>query len=95
MILARVIGTMVATKEEAIYRDKKMLWVQPVDPEGTDQGTAFLTLDAVGAGEGETVLVLKEGSGAMQVFDTGLAPVSSAIVAIVDRVDMHHERGAR
>lgn len=93
MILARVLGTMNSTAKEAIYEQKKMLWVQPVELDGADRGDAFLTLDAVGAGEGETVLVLKEGSGSMQVFGLSKAPLSSAIVAIVDQVE-DHERGA-
>ena len=86
MILAQVIGTMNSTSKEKIFEDKKMLWVQPVEVNGKSKGDAFLTLDAVGAGEGETVLVLKEGSGSMQVFGVEKAPLSSAIVAIVDSI---------
>lgn len=91
MILAKVVGHMVATKEEELYRDKKVLWVQPILPDGKPKGRAFLSLDAVGAGADETVLVLKEGSGSMQVFGVKDAPVSSAIVAIVDAIQMDDE----
>lgn len=93
MILARVIGTMVATQEDPHYRDKKVLWVQPVTPEGAECGRAFLTLDAVGAGTDETVLVVQEGSSAMQVFGVTDAPISSCIVGIVDRIQMHKAEG--
>ncbi len=89
MILAKVLGPMVATFEVEVYRDKKVLWVQPVDLDGSEKGRAFLTLDAVGAGAGETVLVVQEGSSAMQVFGLKEAPVSSAIVGIVDALELY------
>lgn len=88
MILARVIGNMTATDKERVYEGKKILWVQPEQPDGSPVGKAFLTMDAVGAGADERVLVLKEGSGSMQVFGLKNAPVSSAIVAIVDELEM-------
>jgi ethanolamine utilization protein EutN len=94
MILAKVIGHMVATRKEAVYEGRKILWVQPISPEGEDLGQAFLTLDAVGAGAGEQVLVIKEGSGAMQVLGLQAAPVSSAIVGIVDQIEMQAPGGA-
>lgn len=87
MILARVIGDVVSTIKEPAYEGKKILWAQPIDMHGNAKGDAMITLDAVGAGNGETVLILMEGGGAQMVC--GLkepGPIGSAIVAIVDEV---------
>lgn len=88
MILARVLGNMVATEKEACYAGRKLLWVQPITPEGAEVGSAFLTFDAVGAGEGETVIVLMEGSGAQQLLKAKNLPFSCLVIGIVDRIDL-------
>ena len=94
MLLGRVIGTVVATVKEPCYHGHKLLWVQPLDLNGHPKGDALITLDAVGAGTGEQVLVLQEGGGAQMVTGCqGPAPIGSAIVAIVDQVDVDQEHG--
>ena len=86
MRLARVTGNVVSTMKNEAYKGKKVLWVQPVDTHGNDIGEAFITLDAIGAGAGETVLVLEEGGGAQMVCEQKNAPIGTAIVAIVDEI---------
>lgn len=87
MLLGQVIGNVVSTVKENCYRGLKMLWVQPIDPEGKPRGDAILTFDTVDAGVGDKVLVVQEGGSAQLV--TGMtepSPVGSAIVAVVDAV---------
>jgi ethanolamine utilization protein EutN len=86
MKLAKVIGNLVSTIKNEAYTGKKILWVQPIDLEGKDLGDAFITIDAIGAGAGETVLVLEEGGGAQMVCERTNAPIGTAIVAIVDEI---------
>ncbi len=88
MRLAKVIGNVVSTVKNPAYVGKKILWVQPVDENGSPKGAAFITIDAVGAGAGETVLVIEEGGSAQMVsgHKPGTAPIGTAIVAIVDEV---------
>jgi microcompartment protein CcmK/EutM len=89
MLLARVIGDVVSTIKEPCFEGKKILWVQPLGLDGGPRGDPLITLDAVGAGAGERVLVLQEGGGAQMV--TGCAtpsPIGSAIVAIVDEISL-------
>ena len=86
MRLAKVIGNVVSTMKNEAYKGKKILWVQPVDTKGNDIGKAFITLDAIGAGAGETVLVLEEGGGSQMVCERKNAPIGTAIVAIVDEI---------
>lgn len=86
MRLAKVIGNVVSTIKNEAYTGKKILWVQPIDTDGKDIGEAFITIDAIGAGAGETVLVLEEGGGSQMVCERKNAPIGTAIVAIVDEI---------
>ena len=69
----------------------KLLVVQPVDEKGAASGKSFLAVDrAVNAGQGDTVLVLREGTGIRQLFGVppaGKLPIRSCIVGVVDQVE--------
>ena len=87
VILGRVIGDVVSTFKDVAYEGKKILWVQPVEPNGSPRGEAMISLDVIGAGAGELVLVLEEGRGAQELCGlTQPGPIGSAIVGIVDSV---------
>jgi ethanolamine utilization protein EutN len=86
MILARILGNVVATRKLAIYEGYKILVVQPVRPDGSAAGDSFLAIDTVQSGEGDTVLIIDEGNSARQIIDDTMAPVRSVIVGIVDQV---------
>jgi ethanolamine utilization protein EutN len=90
MILGKVLGPVVSTEKHPAFVRLKLLVVQPVDEEGRPQGKSFLAVDrASSAGEGDTVLVLREGSGVRQIFGVPLSsklPINSCIVGVVDRV---------
>lgn len=83
MILGRVIGEVYGTIKHPFYEGKKLLVVERESP----AGTYLIAADAVGAGVGEPVLVLDEGNGARQVFDSLDGPVRSVVVGIVDHVE--------
>ncbi|MBU0517012.1 MAG: EutN/CcmL family microcompartment protein [Proteobacteria bacterium] len=86
MILCRVLGSVVASAHHPVYDGRKVLVVQPIEPEGQDAGPSFLAVDFVQAGKEDTVLVNREGSGARLVFGLEEAPVHSVIVGVVDQV---------
>ena len=88
MTLGRVVGNVVATARHDSYRGTKVLVVQPEDPDGTAAGDLLLAIDGVGAGVGERVLVVVEGRSAGEVAGQYPAPIDSAIVGVVDRVDL-------
>jgi ethanolamine utilization protein EutN len=92
--LARVVGTVVATRKHHRFEGAKLLMVQPVTPGGEPQGRSLLAVDAVGAGVGELVLLVIEGRAAAAALDSPQAPVDAAIIGIVDAVDLHDEGGA-
>jgi ethanolamine utilization protein EutN len=87
MQLARVIGSVVATRKDRTLVGAKLLLVQPLIGDGTPHGSPVLVVDAVGAGVGETVLVVLEGRAAGSALRKAAAPVDAAIVGIVDHVD--------
>jgi microcompartment protein CcmK/EutM len=83
VILGRVIGEIHGTIKHPFYDGKKLLVIERESP----SGSYLIAVDAVGAGAGEPVLVLDEGNGARQVFDSPDGPVRSVVVGIVDHVE--------
>jgi ethanolamine utilization protein EutN len=55
---------------------------------GKPSGGYLIALDAIGAGQGETVLILDEGTGARQILNDSNAPVRSIVVGIVDAIEL-------
>ena len=49
----------------------------------------MIAVDVVGAGVGETVLILDEGTGARQIMERKVAPIRALVVGIVDDVSVH------
>lgn len=88
MILGRVTGSVVSTIHHPVVENKKLLLAERLDQEGKPTGGYLIALDSIGAGQGETVLILDEGSGARQILDDATAPVRSIVVGIVDELDL-------
>ena len=88
MILGRVTGNVVSTIHHPIVNGKKLLLAECLDQHGKPTGAYIIALDGIGAGRGETVLILDEGSGARQILNDASAPVRSIVVGIVDEVDL-------
>lgn len=86
MILSKVTGVVWATQKDPTLEGHKILIVQPFDLENRPTGSSLLALDRVDAGEGDRVLVNKEGSGARLMYGSNQIPVQAVVVAIVDRV---------
>ena len=73
-----------------------MLILQALDTAGAPLADYLVAIDTVGAGAGERVLVLDEGTGARQIVGSKDAPVRSVIVGIVDEtVSARQESGAQ
>jgi microcompartment protein CcmK/EutM len=92
MTLGRVVGNVVSTEKHPHYQGRKLLVVQPVDPEGKAKGRSILAVDGVQAGIGDLVLVVDEGGSAREVIaDESAMTVRTTICGIVDRVDIEIE----
>ncbi len=86
MKVGRVAATVVSTMKVAALDGRKLLLVDLLDLTGKPTGKDLIAVDSVGAGAGETVLVLDEGNGARQVLDAPEAPIRAVIVGIVDEL---------
>ena len=87
MILCKVVGNVVSTIKVHGYESKKILIVQPIDPNGKPKGSSFLAVDAVQAGSGDTVLVLEEGGSArLMLNEPETFTIKSVIAGIVDEI---------
>jgi len=89
MILAKVVGNIVATKKNQRYENASVMLCQQISPEGEELATTLLALNAVDAGVGDSVLIVQEGWSA-STASTGKpgAAIDSAIVGVVDYVDL-------
>jgi ethanolamine utilization protein EutN len=93
MILARVLGNVVATQKNRRYDEAKIMLVQPVNLDGSLRGTSMLALDSVDAGEGDLVLVIQDGWSASTAVTGEIgAAIDSAIVGVVDTVEVEERR---
>ena len=88
MILGRITGSVVSTIHHPIVGGRKLLLAERLDQNGKPTGGYLIAMDAIGAGMGETVIILDEGSGARQILEDDNAPVRSMVVGIVDEVEL-------
>lgn len=100
MQLAKVVGTVVATRKDPRLEGKTLLIVNPLAPEEVEgasssrnEGPApakanyLVAVDTVDAGFRETVIVV-QGSSARMAATCKDCPVDAAIVGIVDHVSL-------
>jgi microcompartment protein CcmK/EutM len=87
MILARVVGTVVATRKDPRLEGRTLLVVRLVSPEGKDESGYLIAVDTVSAGFKETVLLVS-GSSARMAEGCKELPIDTAIVGIVDSVSL-------
>ncbi len=88
MLIARVLGEVVATHKHSSHVGRKILMVQPVDLDGSYSGVAVLALDSVDAGVGDRVLLTTEGYSAMTSVGRPESPIDMAVVGVIDRIDL-------
>jgi len=85
MLLARIIGTVVATRKDPRLEGKKLLICRPIDPNGNDEKGYLVAVDTVDAGYREQVIIV-QGSSARMAQTCKDTPVDAAIVGIIDQI---------
>ena len=88
MLIARVLGEVVATQKHPSNEGRKVLVVQPLNLDGSARGDAVLALDAVDAGAGDRVLLITEGFSAMTSVERPQSPIDMAVVGFIDQIDL-------
>ncbi len=91
MLLARVVGTVVASRKEESMEGLKFLLLRQITAEGKDTSGFVVASDGVGAGVGEVVL-FATGSSARQTAATKDRPCDAVIMAIVDTWELDSKR---
>ena len=86
MILARVVGRITYTIHHPDMAGRKLLVCDKLDDHGEPNGGYVIAIDSIGAGAGEMVIILDEGTGARQIFQMDSMPVRSVVVGVVDHV---------
>ena len=92
MILARVVGTVVATRKDPRLEGKKLLILKPVSPEGQPEAGYVVAVDTVGAGTAELVIAVS-GSSARMAEGCKDRPVDTVVVGIVDDLSLDKPSG--
>jgi len=93
MLLARVVGNVIATRKDPRLEGKKLLVLQIATPQGElKPGSYVIAVDTVGAGVRETVIAVS-GSSARMAAGMKETPVDTAIIGIVDQVDLDRAGG--
>ena len=88
MLLARIVGTVVATRKDERLVSNKLLVARPIDPRGGKADGGYLVaVDTVDAGVGETVLIVS-GSSARMASGMKDCPVDAAVVGIIDTIEV-------
>jgi ethanolamine utilization protein EutN len=89
MILARVLGNIIASQKNARYENARIMLCEQITAEGEATGPTLLALDSVDAGIGDTVLIVQEGWGASTAATgTPGAAIDSAIIGVVDHIEL-------
>jgi ethanolamine utilization protein EutN len=86
MKVARVVGTVISTVQTEILDERKLLLCDLLDASGQPDGGYQIAVDLVGAGPGETVLLLDEGTSARQIIGRSSGPLRTVVVGIVDEL---------
>lgn len=87
MLLARIVGTVVATRKDPRLVSSKLLIARAIDPRGKLESATLVAIDTVDAGVGETVLIVS-GSSARMAAGLKDCPVDAAVIGIVDAVEL-------
>jgi ethanolamine utilization protein EutN len=88
VLIARVIGELVATRKHPSHEGLKLLLVQPLDLDGSERGEAVVAVDSVGARVGERVLLTMEGFSAFTSVGRPMTPIETAVIGVIDQVDL-------
>jgi len=87
VFLAKVIGTIWATRKDENMKNFKLQFIQPLNAKREHAGSPIVAVDTVGAGQGETVFYITSRE-AVIPLPVEMAPVDASIVGIVDRIDL-------
>ncbi len=88
MILAKVIGNVVAPIKTESHENGKILVVRPIDLKGNFTEPSIIALDVAKSGIGDCVLVIREGNSIRGIMHNDKAAVDALIVGVIDYIEV-------
>ena len=88
MLIARVVGELVATQKHPSHEGQRILLVQPLNLDGSNRGDAVVAFDSVDAGIGDRVLLATDGFAAMTAVGRPQSPIDMAVIGFVDHIEL-------
>ena len=88
MIIARVVGNIVATQKHPSHEGQKILLLQPVDLDDNPVGDLMVAMDSADAGVGDRVLAVQEGFSAMTSVGQVDSPIDASVIGVIDQVEL-------
>ncbi|MHA2053283.1 MAG: EutN/CcmL family microcompartment protein [Candidatus Hodarchaeales archaeon] len=88
MILARVIGNVVATIKTRSHENWKLLIVEPIDTNGNTTESSIIAIDVAKAGVGDCVLVIREGNSIRSIMHDDQGAVDALVIGVVDYIEV-------
>jgi microcompartment protein CcmK/EutM len=90
MLLVKIVGSLVATQKDPNLNGSKLLIGKEIRLDGKMTETYHVAVDTVGAGNGEVVVLVRGSSARMAEF-TGQKPIDTAVIAIVDEIEIDRQ----
>jgi ethanolamine utilization protein EutN len=84
MLLARVQGSVIATRKHPSFEGCRLLICQPVGASGEPEGVPQIAIDPHGAGMHQRVIISSDGAAARLVVGDPKSPARWLVVGIVD-----------
>ena len=84
MQLARVVGHGISTVKHSSLQGWKLLLVQPLAPDGKEDGEPLLAIDKLGAGAADRVIISNDGTGARELVGIKNSPVRWMVLGVCD-----------
>jgi microcompartment protein CcmK/EutM len=79
--------------QHSAYDGQRLLAVRPLQPDGSPAPDRMYTaVDRAGAGVGDRVLLLAEGSSVRDILGDARAPIRCAVVGVIDEIELHGQR---
>ena len=87
MFLARVEGTVVATRKHPSLAGWRLVICQPINQAGGPEGAPQVAIDAHGAGLHQRVIISSDGAAARNAVKDQKSPARWMIIGIVDEIE--------
>jgi len=88
MLIARVVGELVATQKHPSHVGRKLLLVQPLNLDGSNRGDPVVAMDAVDAGVGDRVLLAMDGYAAATSVGRPQSPIDMSVIGFIDEIEI-------